>query len=65
MNRLQQMVGRYCRLKRELNDVRRQEFPDSDRVGRLLEDIWSTMREIEVLQRRDARYANASLAFVH
>jgi hypothetical protein len=65
MNRLQQMDGRYWRLKRELDDVRRAEPPDPDRIARLLEDLSSTMREIEELQRRDAQYANSALDFVH
>ena len=65
MNRLQQMNGRYCRLLRELDDLRRGEAPDAGRIGRLEEDISATMREIELLRRRGRQYANATLAFVH
>ena len=65
MNRLQQMDGKLRRLQCELDDLRRGEFPDSDRIARLLEDLSSTAREIEVLRRRDEQYAHSSLAFVH
>jgi hypothetical protein len=65
VNHSQQMDGRYRRLKRELDDVRRGESPDTARIERLLEDISSTLREIEVLQRRDEQYANSHLAFVY
>jgi hypothetical protein len=61
---LDQLMGRYFRLKQELSIAYRQQPWQSNRIDRLADDLASTEREIAALQAaRDRRPASGQMGY--
>jgi hypothetical protein len=60
---LEQLMGRYFRLKQELSIAYKAQPWHSARVDRLADDLAATEREIAALQPADEQYGEPMLAF--
>jgi hypothetical protein len=63
MKHLEQLMGRYFRLKQELAQAYREQPWNGARVDRLADDLSTTEREIAALQPPDAPYRDPLLGF--
>ena len=60
---LEQLMGRYFRLKRELEDASNAENPRPAQVERLIDDLAVTRHQIAAMQPRDEQYDDPFLSF--
>jgi hypothetical protein len=60
---LEQLMGRYFRLKRELEDASNATNPRPAQVERLIGDLAVTRRQIAATQPRDEQYDDPFLSF--
>lgn len=60
---LEQLMGRYFRLKQELSVAYRQQPWHSARIDRLADDLSATEREIAALQPSDEQCGDPMLGF--
>jgi hypothetical protein len=60
---LEQLIGRYSRLKHELAVAYRQQPWQSGRIDRLADELSATEREIAALQPADEQWGDPLLGF--
>lgn len=63
MKHLEQLMGRYFRLKQELAQAYREQPWNGSRVDRLADDLSATEREIAALQPADPPHRDPQLSF--
>jgi len=63
MKHLEQLMGRYFRLKQELAQAYREKPWHGGRIDRLADDLAATEREIAALQPTDAQCGDPMLGF--